>query len=527
MSEGVEMWLEWVAIVVLICFSGLFSGLNLGLMSLDTVGLEIIMASDNEAHVRAATKIKPLRDRGNWLLCTLLLGNVAVNAELSILLADKTSGTVGFIVSTVLIVIFGEIIPQALCSRYALEIGAKTVYIVWPLMFLMAVAAWPVSWVLDKVLGEELGTIYSNKELSKLVDITARHRPDSMSNAAASMLKGALQLNDRLVSDVYTEMRHVYWLSEDELLNFENLTKIFKLGHSRIPIFREINKVNYCIGLLYVKDLILIDPDDNLPISKVLQTFDHHHTPIDVWKYDDLEQCMQLFISKRQHLAFVKDKKGPQPQKGTKLIDMDGGNTECNYVGIVTLEDVIEEILKKELVDEYDIYVANDKLNATTPRLKEINWSNSLFKGHHTERPKDAGNSHSSLKRPINPQMLPVPVKIEADDKKSEGLPELKSPYMIRHSNSFKLLGLNQIKEEGQKKKDDDFQYLQINYKTIQISIKCHKQTKVETVNGIHKGTIQKEIHLDGKKVMEINDDLNDMIQENAVKETIPEECRQ
>eukprot|EP01084_Bolivina_argentea_P088729 160205_1 len=263
-----QVWIEWTAIVILICFSGLFSGLNLGLMVLDKVGLEIVMSSDNKKNVSAAKKIKPLRDRGNWLLCTLLLGNVAVNAELSILLADKTSGTVGFIVSTALIVIFGEIIPQALCSRYALEIGSKTIYVVWPLMILMAVIAWPISWILDQALGEELGTIYSNQELSKLVDITARARPDSMRKNTATMLQGALELTDRYVSDVMTEMKNVYWLNENEILTFDLLTKIFKLGHSRIPIFNTQDKFGRiaCVGLLYVKDLILLDPDDEMPV---------------------------------------------------------------------------------------------------------------------------------------------------------------------------------------------------------------------------------------------------------------------
>lgn len=505
-AEEVKMWIEWAAIVVLIGFSGLFSGLNLGLMGLDKIGLEIILASENQAHVRAAQKIKPLRDRGNWLLCTLLLGNVAVNAELSILLADKTSGSIGFVVSTVLIVIFGEIVPQALCSRYALEIGSRTVYVVWPLMFLMAAAAWPISWVLDRLLGEELGTIYSNKELSKLVDITARARPDSMSNHTASMLKGALQLNDKLVSDVYTEMRNVYWLNEDEVLNFETLTKIFKLGHSRIPIFRETNKVNYCIGLLYVKDLILIDPDDNLPISKVLKTFDHHHTPIDVWKYDDLETVLQTFISSRQHLAFVKDKR----KHDNPAIN----GTQSDFVGIITLEDVIEEILKKELVDEYDNYVDPLDLCSTTPRLKEINWSNSLFKNHQ-HRPGKR-NSNGSNERPVvYPQMVPTPVRIDAEDNK-EGLEKKieneTERYMMRHSSSFKMLGVNELSDYSKQAKNPDndrFQFLQINYKSITIQIRCEKQTKVETVNGIHKGVVQREIHLDGHKVMEINDNPN------------------
>lgn len=57
-------------------------------------------------------KIQPVRADGNLLLCTLLLGNVAVNALLSIVMAQLTSGLVGFALATVIITIFGEIIPQ-------------------------------------------------------------------------------------------------------------------------------------------------------------------------------------------------------------------------------------------------------------------------------------------------------------------------------------------------------------------------------------------------------------------------------
>ena len=168
-------WLifEWVLIVILVAFSGLFSGLNLGLMGLDPIGLQIVMASDNAKNRECAKKIQPLRKRGNWLLCTLLIGNVAVNSALSILLADKTSGLLGFFISTAVITIFGEIVPQALCSRYALEIGAKTIWIVWPLMWMMAIVAYPIAYLLDRALGDELGTVYSNKELQKLVEIHA------------------------------------------------------------------------------------------------------------------------------------------------------------------------------------------------------------------------------------------------------------------------------------------------------------------------------------------------------------------
>jgi len=89
------------------------------------------------ANAAAAKVIYLVRKNGNPLLYTLLLGNVAVNALLSILLADKVGGPGHFIASTFLIVIFREIAPQAICPRHALQIGSKTVPLVKLIMFLI------------------------------------------------------------------------------------------------------------------------------------------------------------------------------------------------------------------------------------------------------------------------------------------------------------------------------------------------------------------------------------------------------
>jgi len=110
--EDVPFGVQIFLIIILICLSALFSGLTLGLMSLDMTGLEIVMEGDDRKNAEYARRIYPIRKNGNLLLCTLLLGNVAVNALLSILLADKAGGIVGFLASTFLIVIFGEILPQ-------------------------------------------------------------------------------------------------------------------------------------------------------------------------------------------------------------------------------------------------------------------------------------------------------------------------------------------------------------------------------------------------------------------------------
>ena len=104
--------LTWFLVFVMVFLSAMFSGLTLGLLGLDKTGLEIVMGGGSPQERADAKVIYPIREDGNRLLCTLLLGNVAVNALLSITLADIASSLIGFFASTALIVIFGEILPK-------------------------------------------------------------------------------------------------------------------------------------------------------------------------------------------------------------------------------------------------------------------------------------------------------------------------------------------------------------------------------------------------------------------------------
>jgi len=260
---------QFIIIIILVLFSGLFSGLTLGLMGLDKTGLEIVMEGDDPIAARSARRIYPVRSNGNLLLCTLLLGNVAVNALLSIVMADITSGLVGFITSTGVIVIFGEILPQAACSRHALRVGYRTVPLVKVIIIIFFPIAGPLAFVLDKLLGHEIGTTYSKAEMRKLLEIHVKQ--GRFDHETGTAMKGALNYQDMTVSEVMTPLENVFMLNVDEKLNFETIAKIFKTGYSRLPVY-EVSK-NNVIGLLFVKDLIFIDPEDETRVRNFVQIF--------------------------------------------------------------------------------------------------------------------------------------------------------------------------------------------------------------------------------------------------------------
>lgn len=338
-TAGMPIAVQYLLIIILVMFSALFSGLTLGLMSLDPSGLEIVMANaDDPKLARAAKAIYPVRLNGNLLLCTLLLGNVGVNSMLSILMADMSSGLIGFIVSTAVIVIFGEIIPQAICSRFALQIGEKTVPLVKVIMVLLYPICKPLSFVLNKVLGHEIGTTYSTSEMAKLIEMHVQR--GDLEGATGAAMTGALQYRSVPVSEVMTPLANTFMLSADERLGFDTVAKIFRTGYSRIPVY-EVSK-NNIIGLLFVKDLIFLDPEDEIPVKNFVQIFGRGlHV---VWPDDKLEDLLKLLKRGRSHMAIVRG------------VNNDNGELDPYYeiTGIITLEDIIEVILGDEIVDETD-----------------------------------------------------------------------------------------------------------------------------------------------------------------------------
>lgn len=315
--------MNYIIVIFLVLLSGLFSGLTLGLLSLDKNELKRkISFGDKEAK-----KVYSVRKRGNLLLCTLLLGNVGVNSALAVFLGSITSGFAAGLTATGLIVIFGEIIPQATFARYALKVGAKTAWLVKFFIFLLFPICWPIAWVLDKALGEEMQNIYSKKELMKIVEEHGGAKESDVDADEERIVKGALSYSDESTESVMTPRTVVYALGLDAILNNKLLNDIKKEGFTRIPVYKD--SIDNVIGILYVKDLI------NIKAKTKIKDVYRREKILIVSKDLKLDKLLNMFIKSKTHLACVK-------------------NEYQGLEGVVTLEDVIEEIIRLEIMDETD-----------------------------------------------------------------------------------------------------------------------------------------------------------------------------
>ncbi|ODN06176.1 Metal transporter CNNM2 [Orchesella cincta] len=344
------LYLHVLFIVLLLMLSGLFSGLNLGLMSLDKTELKIIMNTGSKAEKNYAQSIAPVRNHGNFLLCCLLFSNVLVNATLTILVDDLTSGLIAIAGSTLSIVIFGEIIPQAICSRYGLAVGARTIYITKFFMAVTSPLAFPLSIILDKILGEEIGNIYTRDRLKELLKVTKDHH--GLENEEVGIISGALDLKSKTVKDVMIRVEHIFMLPADTTLDFDTMAEIEYQGYSRIPVF-DGERSNVC-ALINVRQLTLLDAGDNIPLRTIMNFYKTNL--FFVFENTRLDFMFKAFREgSRGHMAFVQ-----------RVNDEGPGDPYYETVGMLTMEDVLEEILQADIRDENDV----GKFNARSGNTK-------------------------------------------------------------------------------------------------------------------------------------------------------------
>lgn len=327
------MEIKIILAVICVFFSALFSSLTIGLMSLDLAALRRkIKHGDKDAE-----KVYELRKNGMLLLTTLLLGNAASSSFFAILLGSMLHGVVAGIMATVLLFLLGEILPQSVVSRFPLKFGARTAPIIRVIMWILWPVCYPISWVLNKLLGEEAPTRYSKHELLSIIENdTAQDEKEGqqVDQDEKRIARGAFSFSHRLVENVMTPNTVAKIVKENDVIDEKFLAELKESGYSRVPVQTE--DPNQFVGLLYLKDLLGIA----LP-AKVRDVMDG--TVHFVNTKDPLDVVLNQFIKTRIHLFVVLDEFG-------------------GFEGVITVEDIIEEILGEEIMDEDD----------DTPDLREV-----------------------------------------------------------------------------------------------------------------------------------------------------------
>uniref|UniRef100_A0A8C2B7J1 Metal transporter n=1 Tax=Cyprinus carpio TaxID=7962 RepID=A0A8C2B7J1_CYPCA len=411
-------WLQVIFISMLLCLSGMFSGLNLGLMALDPMELQIVQNCGTEKEKTYARKIEPVRSQGNYLLCSLLLGNVLVNTTLTILLDDIAgSGLIAVVMSTIGIVIFGEIVPQAICSRHGLAVGANTIFLTKFFMLLTFPASYPVSKLLDYLLGQEIGTVYNREKLLEMLRVTDPY--NDLVKEELNIIQGALELRTKTVEDVMTPLRDCFMIAGDATLDFNSMSEIMESGYTRIPVF-EGDRSNI-VDLLFVKDLAFVDPDDCTPLKTITKFYSH---PLHfVFNDTKLDAMLEEFKKGKSHLAIV------------QRVNNEGeGDPFYEVLGIITLEDVIEEIIKSEILDETDLYTDNKTKKKITHRERKQDFS--AFK-----------HMDNEMKVKISPQLLLATLRFLATEVEAFSPSQMSEKILLRllkHPNVIQELKYNE-----------------------------------------------------------------------------------
>jgi metal transporter CNNM len=313
-----------IEVIVLVLISSVCSGLNVAFMSLDLADLRRKAKLGN----KQARRMLPLRKKTHLTLGSILFTNVAAVSATSLVLDQRLDGIFAGLLSTLLIVVFGEVIPQALFSKNPLAFCS----FFWPFLRLTIAVTYvlskPLQILLDALFPKQRTKLQSRHELGLLV---AEHREDKSSeldNDEIEIIQGALQLSEKRVRDIMTNIRHTYWLKPQSVLDDAQIDEMKAKGYSRIPIFN--TDLTKCYGLLLMKDLVDIDFDGH---AYTVEDLPLRPTKL-VGSMTALDTMFRKFINAGAHLIPV--------EKDDQII------------GIITIEDLIEEIIGHEIEDETD-----------------------------------------------------------------------------------------------------------------------------------------------------------------------------
>ena len=310
MTTTLPLWVAWPAILLCASQSALFSGLNLAFFGVSRLRLEVEAATGDAS----ASRVLALRENPNRLLTTILWGNVAVNVLLAMLTNSVMTPIVAFFVSTFVITIFGEIVPQAYFSRHAKRMASLLSPILRFYGILLAPVTVPSTKVLDWWLGHEEIAYFRESVLEELLrrHATAREAGDvgRMEGLGAANF---LALDDLAMAE------------EGEPIDPRSVLKIeFEDGAPRFPEFTEHPADPWLaqVGASGKKWVVLVDQADRPRLVLDADGF-LRRTLMEPGLVDPLEFC---------HLPILVDDPGSPLGRAMLQLEVDATEAEDDVI---------------------------------------------------------------------------------------------------------------------------------------------------------------------------------------------------
>lgn len=323
--------MDLVAVLACILFSAFFSGIEIAFFSVSELKLRAMAESgDGKAKMAHYLRSNPQR-----LLSTILIGNNLANiaaASLATLIALRLFGSHAVAIVTALltliILIFGEIVPKTLATKHAL---AVTVWVAYPIYGLEKLLT-PILFALEPLIvkltgGRGLSVPFATEEELKMV-LDESEKTGVLETDEVQMIKNVFLLNDITAEDTMTPRTYMFAL--DGNLTIEAAKKeLFNSIHSRIPVFDR--SPDNIIGVLYKTSALKKLAED----EGAARLADIANPPLFVPSGKPADELMKQFQQEKRHMAIVVNEFG-------------------EVIGLVTLEDLLEEVVG-EIMDETDI----------------------------------------------------------------------------------------------------------------------------------------------------------------------------
>ena len=386
MVTGGTYWFFMFMVAFLTLFAGMMSGLTVGYLSVDQLTMELRENTGTPEEKKASEVILPVLSNRHWLLCTLLLMNSFAMEALPVFLDRVFSRFTAVVISVTLLLIFGEVIPQALCTGpRQVQIAAMAA----PMTRFLMIISWPITyWLgkcLDIILGEQGKTRYQNQDLKCLVemhtnealrkiaeeeeknpyipktDIPKPSENMGLGQLEANLMISALEIKEKKAVEIMINFNEIYSIKYEEPIDKKKVVEILDKGFSRIPVFRNDDKTDL-IGLLRIKQLIKVDFNQRKSLKELGIRL---KPPLVIPPNMTLINLLRQFRSGKSHMAFITEQvellqaKFGLTRNNSVAINMLYNETfadtkNIKILGIVTLEDVIEQIFNLEIMDEED-----------------------------------------------------------------------------------------------------------------------------------------------------------------------------